>query len=163
MADVGSAHHTGQSASDLLSRARVTIPAPRHIWSDIIDHDKDALPEHAPAWLDAMVAVGGYSDASRLYEFGDGRRFVLPLARRRGVVGVGGWSTSYPAAWGIGGLVGDGVDRGVVATVLADLRRLPDARIWIRPNPLHATLWPGAAGCGGARVTAIRDGPTSSI
>ena len=151
----GSAPQAQSPAFDGRAHPRVTSPAPRHIWSDIIAHDPEALPEHAPAWLDAMCALGAYSDASRLYEFRDGRRFVLPLARRRGVVGVGGWSTSYPAAWGIGGLVGDGVDQEVVATVLADLRHLPDARIWIRPNPLHATMWPADATCGGATVTAI--------
>ncbi|HEY2192758.1 MAG TPA: GNAT family N-acetyltransferase [Actinomycetospora sp.] len=120
----------------------MTSPAPRHVWEEIVALDPDALPEHAPSWVDALCAAGGHSDVSRLYEFPDGRRFVLPLVRRRGVLGLGGWLTSYPAAWGIGGIVGAAADREVVDAVLADLRQVPAGRIWVRPNPLHARWWP---------------------
>lgn len=46
--------------------------------------DPQALPEHALEWVNAICAGGGYGDATRLYEFDDGRRFVLPLVFRRG-------------------------------------------------------------------------------
>lgn len=131
---------------------RVTSPAPQGQWRSVIARDPDALPEHAPEWVRAMCESGGFEDASRLYEFPDGRRFVLPLARRRGLAGAGGWLTSYPPAWGMGGLVGAALDREVVAAVLADLRQTGAARIWVRPNPVTAPHWLGA---GGADLTVI--------
>ena len=88
--------------------------APRPLWRAVASEAPEALPEHGPEWLDAMVATGQYSDASRLYEFRDGRRFVLPLVRRRGLPWPGGWFGSFPPAWGIGGLVGKDIDAPVV-------------------------------------------------
>lgn len=44
----------------------------------------DALPEDAPSWFDVICALDGHSDASRLYELPDVRRFVLPLVARPG-------------------------------------------------------------------------------
>ncbi|WP_345602688.1 GNAT family N-acetyltransferase [Pseudonocardia adelaidensis] len=125
----------------MLSRVSVTCPAPRHAWNDILANDDNALPDQTPAWLDTICAAGGHEEASRLYVFLDGRRFVLPLVRRGGPTGAGGWLSSYPPAWGIGGVLGAGIDRDVTATVLADLRRVAAARIWIRPDPLQAPLW----------------------
>jgi hypothetical protein len=67
----------------------------------VLDGDPQALPEHAPEWVNATCAAGGYGDATRLYEFDDGRRFVLPLVFRRGPISLGG-SLGY---WGIGDLL----------------------------------------------------------
>lgn len=124
---------------------QVVTPAPRQMWRRLFDADTDALADHGPEWIDAMCHDGRYADASRLYELPDGRRFVLPLTRRRGMAGVGGWLACHPPAWGIGGLVGPGADAGVVTAVLADLRQVGAARTWIRPNPLHAAQWAVAA------------------
>ena len=82
---------------------QVISPAPREAWRSVIADDSEALPEHAPEWVDALCRVGPYVDASRLYAFSDGRRFVLPLVRRTGVTGVGGSLMSYPPSWGMGG------------------------------------------------------------
>lgn len=120
---------------------RVISPAPRESWRSVIDSDAGALPEHAPEWTDAMAVTRRHTDASRLYEFRDGRRFVLPLVRRRGPAGLGGRLESYPAAWGIGGLVGKDLDTSAVRAVLADLRSLPVARISVRPDPTSAAIW----------------------
>ncbi len=121
----------------------VRTPAPREIWANLLRDDPRALPEHAPQWTTALCANGRYTDASRLYEFNDGRRFVLPLVRRRGPAGAGGWLLSYPPAFGIGGMLGAGQDAGVVGSVLAELSGMREARIWLRPNPLDSELWAG--------------------
>lgn len=131
---------------------RVIAPAPRELWRTVLAQDTHALPEHAPEWIDAMVATGPYEDASRLYEFSDGRRFVLPLVRRRGPSAPGGWYASYPTGWGIGGLVGAGVDAAVVAEVVDDLRSLEAVRVSVRPDPLQAEAWAAVEGPGIARI-----------
>ena len=69
----------------------------------------------------------------------------LPLTRRRGMAGAGGWLACHPPAWGIGGLVGPGADAGVVTAVLADLRLAGAARTWVRPNPVQGAYWAAAA------------------
>ena len=79
---------------------QVVTPAPRPLWRRLLDADTDALADHGPEWIDAMCDDGRYVDASRLYELPDGRRFVLPLTRRRGMAGAGGWLACHPPAWG---------------------------------------------------------------
>lgn len=122
---------------------RVIAPAPRETWRRIVSASPLALPEATPEWVDALIAAGSHDDASRLYEFRDGRAAVLPLVRRRGV--PGGWFDSYPAGWGIGGPVGPAIDATVVRAIIDDLRRLNAARISIRPDPLSAAVWGHAA------------------
>lgn len=119
----------------------IISPAPRDEWRVVVAGDSSALPEHAPEWVDALCAAGPYRDASRYYRLFDGREFVLPLVRRTGVPGWGGSLLSYPAAWGMGGLVGAGLDADVVRTVLADLREIGSQRISIRPDPLDFPAW----------------------
>lgn len=130
----------------------VSEPVPRELWLRLVAADPEALPEHAPEWVDALCDSGPYTDASRLYQFPDGRDFVLPLVRRRGPAGIGGWLHSYPSGRGIGGLIGHGADAQVVAAVTADLQRLGALRVWIRPNPLAADKW---AAVRGPRITAV--------
>jgi hypothetical protein len=89
--------------------------------------------------------VSPFTDATRLYEFADGRRFVLPLVRRSGPRGAGGWLWSLPRSWGSGGLVGPHLDADVVDTVLDDLESLRAARVVVRPDPLHGQWWKAAA------------------
>lgn len=132
----------------------VLSPVPQGEWHAVLAGDADALPEHIPEWVGAMVDTGRYRDVSRLYDFGGGRRFVLPLVRRTGPSGFGGWYASFPPGWGIGGLVGDGVDAEVVAAVVDDLRGLDAARVVVRPDPVRATSW--SAANHGATVVARR-------
>ena len=119
-------------------------PAPRDEWRAIVASDPTALPEHAPEWVDALCAVGPYHDASRLYQVSDGREFVLPLVRRTGLPGLGGSLLSYPSSWGMGGLVGAGLDADVVRAVLTDLRNTGSQRVAIRPDPLDFPVWSAA-------------------
>jgi hypothetical protein len=119
----------------------VITPAPRAAWRSVLADDSAALPEHAPEWLDALCQVGSYADASRMYSYADGRRFVLPLVRRTGVAGIGGYLLSYPPSWGMGGLVGRGADPAIVRAVLTDLRATGSHRISIRPDPRSFRDW----------------------
>jgi hypothetical protein len=122
----------------------VVFPAPREEWRAVVANDPTALPEHAPEWVDAMCVAGPYRDASRYYRFPDGREFVLPLVARTGLPGWGGVLLSYPASWGMGGLVGAELDAEVVGTVLADLRATNSQRIAVRPDPLDFAAWSAA-------------------
>jgi hypothetical protein len=120
---------------------QVISPAPRDAWRAVLGDDSSALPEHAPEWLDALCRIGPYADASRLYSFPDGRRFVLPLVRRTAIAGLGGWLLSYPASWGMGGLIGPGADPDTIKAVMADLQGLRSQRISIRPDPTRFSMW----------------------
>jgi hypothetical protein len=125
---------------------RVLSPAPRADWRELWTADPTALADQSPEWVDVMSTAGPYRDASRLYVLDDGRRFVLPLARRRGLSGTPGVEASLPDGWGIGGLVGPGRDRAAVAAVLADLGGRREVLTRIRPDPLDGALWDEAAG-----------------
>ena len=128
----------------------VTSPAPRDEWRAVLANDPAALPEHTPEWVDTLCAAGPYADASRHYRHPDGREFVLPLVRRTGPTGLGGWLLSYPPSWGMGGLVGPGIDAEVAGAVLADLRATGAQRIAIRPDPLTGAAWSAAGEAAGA-------------
>lgn len=130
----------------------VVSPAPRAAWAELLAADVDALPEHDPAWVDALQSAGPYADASRLYRFADGRRFVLPMVRGRGPLGRG-FAATYPPAWGIGGLVGPDQDAQVIGHVLDDLGDTGLLRVAIRPDPLRSGLW--AAATAGRSLTTI--------
>lgn len=129
-----------------------TTPAPRDEWRALLASDPAALPEHAPEWTDALCAAGPYADASRYYRHTDGREFVLPLVRRTGPTGLGGYLLSYPPSWGIGGLVGTGLDTDVAGAVLADLRATGAQRIALRPDPLTGPVWMAAGAAAGATL-----------
>ena len=127
------------------SAVRVTSPAPRDVWTALVRDDRDALLSQTPEWMDCLVAFGSYEDASRLYELPDGRRFVLPLARRSGLAGRLTGPASFPAGWGVGGLVAPGgVQVEDVRAVFADLGSGPGLRISLRPSPMQASAWAAA-------------------
>lgn len=126
-----------------LSVTRVELPASalRSRWQSVVAADPRHVPEQTPEWVDALCADGRYADVSRLYECTDGRQFVLPLVRRRGWMGLGGRLSSYPAAWGIGGPVGPGLDARVVAAIVDDLRSSRAATVSIRIQPETDQYW----------------------
>ncbi len=126
---------TGHSPS-IASVTNIVSPAPHDAWQAVVDSDSRALVTQTPLWTTAMVETGAFLDRSRMYEFDDGRRFVLPLARRKGVAGAVLGDQGFPNGWGIGGLVGPGLDSSVVEAVFAELRQSGASRVQIRPNPL---------------------------
>ncbi len=130
------------------SRARlveVVSPAPRSQWAAAVDCDPDVVPTQTPQWLDAIVAFGRHRDASRLYRFADGRELVLPMARTSGLPRAMAGSSSYSPGWGMGGIVGEGIDTEAVRAIVDDLAASRE-RIRIRPNPLHSAVWANVAG-----------------
>jgi hypothetical protein len=122
----------------------IRSPAPRETWRELLSLDPFAVETQTPEWADAMVESRRFVDASRLYEFADGRRAVLPLLRRR-LVGVTVSEASNPLHCGVGGAVApDGPQAEEVAAVLADLGR---SRVAVRsflPHPLVAGAWADA-------------------
>jgi hypothetical protein len=134
-------------------RLRVTSPAPREAWAEALASDPHGLPTQSAAWLESRCALGGYEDASRLYQTAAGRLLILPMVRRR-TLGGGRLAvqSSYGEGWGIGGLLAPGgVTREDVAAVVANLAARPGLRTLIRPNPLLASEWE-VARIPGARV-----------
>jgi len=124
--------------------AEVVSPAPRDEWAALVTADPASMVDHSPAWMDVITATSPFEDASRLYRFADGRRMVLPLARRRGAL------LSFPDGWGIGGLVGDPRNADAVTAVLADLAAAPALLTRVRPDPLEGDLWATAGAAVGA-------------
>lgn len=134
--------------------ARVTTPAPRDAWQELLEGDPYALVTQSPAWLDARCEAGGQADASRLYELANGRRLVLPLVRRS-ALGDGRLAlrSSYGEGWGMGGVLAPGgATDADVAVVLRDLAEPPGLRTLVRPNPLLAASWRSAAPAGAVVV-----------
>lgn len=131
---------------------RVTSPAPRAVWDELVAADPLAGPTHLPAWLDTVCRVDGWTDASRLYELPGGRRTVLPLVRRAfagsTLLTV---QASYPRGWGSGGLVAPGgPEVADLTVVLADLATGQQLQTLLRPGFAHAATWREAASCAGA-------------
>jgi hypothetical protein len=133
---------------------RVTSPAPRPQWRELLEADGHALVPQSPEWLDAICAVDGYRDASRLYETPWGTRMLLPMVRRSaGRLGSLAPQASLPPAWGMGGLVADRpLLRRDVEAVVEQLAAEPALRTTIRPNPLHAELWTAARRAGAIEI-----------
>lgn len=121
----------------------VTSPAPRAAWNQLCGEDRDSLVTQTPGWCDAM-AEAGFEDASRLYELADGRRFVLPLVRKAGRPTSVAPEWGYPPGWGIGGLVGPGLDESAISTIWNDLSGAGPVRTVIRPNPVRGAMWAAA-------------------
>ena len=128
---------------------KVTTPAPRDRWQEVLARSDTALPEHDPGWTDALCATGRYADASRYYVVDGGHEVVLPLVVRRGPAGFGGRAETFPAAWGIGGPVGSGISPETAALIIRDLRAMRYQRVGIRPNPLDGAAWGAAAAAEG--------------
>lgn len=123
-------------------------PVTRREWDEVAAGDPDAIVTQTPVWIDAMVATGRFVDASTRFDLADGRRFVLPLARRRGPSGLLLGSEGFATGWGIGGLVGAGLDEQAIRSVLRHLGEGRDLRVQFRPNPVHGRLY-ASAGCDG--------------
>jgi len=121
---------------------RVTSPAPREVWLDLLKSDPIAFVYQTPAGLDAICAADNCEDASRLYEFPDGRKLVLPLFRRKGLPLMLRAEKS-PL---IGSLVCAGAVRpDELRAIFSDLAHRPALRTMIRPTALAGDAWAAAA------------------
>ena len=124
----------------------IISPVPRDAWEEVLRSDPLALETQSPAWADAICAVGGFEDASRLYETSDGRRLVLPLLRRSFVGGALAFEASNPPHCGVGGLLAPGgACAAEIAAVFDDLARRRVLWQSVYPNPLLAAEWAAAA------------------
>jgi hypothetical protein len=124
----------------------VVSPAPRDVWDRLIASDPNSLPSQTGRWLDAICAVTGFEDASRMYQAADGRLLVLPLVRRR-AFGVPLVEASLPYGWGPGGLLAEGglVGPDDVRAVFADLTTAGAPLVRLRPSPATGKVWDEAA------------------
>ncbi|MBI5564478.1 MAG: GNAT family N-acetyltransferase [Chloroflexi bacterium] len=123
----------------------VISPAPRAWWGEVLTVDPDAIVSQTPTWLDCLCATGDYADASRAYEWPDGRRLLLPMVRRRHWPAALTMQASQPDGWGIGGLLGtQAITRDDVTAVMTDLLQQGALRTCIRPNPLSGAIWTAA-------------------
>lgn len=130
----------------MLSRqVNVISPVPAEMWEAVQLRDPHALPEHSPEWIRALCTARNYCDASRLYEFSDGSEFILPLVRRKGGAGAGGHLQSYPRSWGMGGVLGAGLEEIHAEAILRDLKALGMQRVSIHPDPTKWEPWSHAA------------------
>ncbi|RFU22380.1 GNAT family N-acetyltransferase [Geodermatophilus marinus] len=132
---------------------RVTSPAPREVWAEVLASDPLALPTQTPAWTDWLCGTRGFTDRSRLYEFDDGRRLVLPLVARTRA-GLVLSEESMPYGFGYGGplVAGCPVTGSEAEAVLADLAGRRVLRSTLTPNPLTAGVWAATAPPGTVRV-----------
>jgi hypothetical protein len=131
----------------------VTSPADRGAWLAALNSSNEALAFHTPNWIASICESDRYTDASRLYDFGDGRRLILPLVRRRTAPRSIAGTASLPYGWGFGGPVGPGAVReDETAAVLADLGRDAALRTSIRPNPLAAAPSESPRGLAAIRI-----------
>lgn len=119
----------------------VTTPAPRDAWMALLAANPAAPPSQSPQWLDAVCAVGGFADASRLYEGPRGQLLLLPMARR-GAAGSLAVEASLPPTWGTGGLLAPRpVEPTAVSLVVDDLRQRRVLRASVRVDFTAASLW----------------------
>jgi CelD/BcsL family acetyltransferase involved in cellulose biosynthesis len=124
----------------------VTSPVRPEVWAALADADPDAVVSQSQAWRDCVCATGRYRDVSRLYEFADGRRILLPLVQRHGPPSFATCRASWPRAWGVGGpITPDGVRAHEAEAVLDDVARLGGPGVWIRFRHGVEPEWTAAA------------------
>lgn len=128
----------------LSSGVKVVSPAPRDEWQAHFQADAKAVPYQSPRWFESMLGAGGYKDVSRMYEFSDGRRYILPLACKKGIASC--IASSMPHGWGMGGLLSKHeVTPEVTSAVFDDLAQSKHVKASVRPNPQFASVWANAA------------------
>jgi hypothetical protein len=124
------------------NKYNVLSPAPRDAWEEILRQDPNALVYQTPAWTDAAVSTGQFTDESRLYETPDGRCWLLPMLHsNKSILGLSEQS-SVPSGWGQGGLLSNQpLTPEDVQWINSDLAGQPVMRTLISPNPLLASVW----------------------
>ena len=127
-----------EATTTLHNAIRLTTPAPRDVWQQLMQSDSDALPYQSPEWFDCILHIGNYKDASRLYEMPDGRFLLMPLVRHPYLP----IQFSPPHGWGMGGLLSSSeIYPEDITAIFEDLRQNALVRTSIRPNPRQGDLW----------------------
>ena len=117
---------------------RVVSPAPRDVWLQVLKSDPMAFVYQTPVGIDAICAQGNFEDASRMYEFGDGRQIILPLFRRKGMPQ---WLSVEQSPL-IGSLVSPGPVRPEeLQAIFSDLGARSLLRTIISPTALTGDVW----------------------
>ncbi|MBT8078009.1 MAG: peptidoglycan bridge formation glycyltransferase FemA/FemB family protein [Gammaproteobacteria bacterium] len=127
---------------DNVEEVRITSPAPRDTWWQLVESDPLCFMYQTPTGIDAICAAHNAHDESRLYEFPDGRRLLLPLYRSR-LAPVAMSSLRSPKIGGV--LAGEPVRASDLRAILADLAALPNLRRIVRPTALQSEAWIDAA------------------
>jgi len=121
---------------------RVTSPAPRDVWLALVESDPLSFVHQTPLGMDALCAGFDAEDASRLYEFPDGRQLILPLYRSRGLPRC----LSVERSPLIGSLVSSGpASQTELQAIFADLGNRRLLRTLVRPSALTGDVWASAA------------------
>jgi CelD/BcsL family acetyltransferase involved in cellulose biosynthesis len=111
------------------------------VWLDLLESDPMAFVYQTPAGLDAICAGNNCEDASRLYEFPDGRKMVLPLFRRKGLPLI----LAVEKSPLVGSLVCvDVVRPDELRAIFSDLARRPLLQTILRPTALAGDAWAAA-------------------
>jgi hypothetical protein len=124
------------------SGVRVSSPASRAVWEQLLAEDPAATTYQTAAWLDCICKVEAYQDTSRLFELPDGRQLVLPMVRRSWRPGALGVEASLPPFWGTGGLVAAGSVRATdIAAVWPHMIAGSPGLVRLQPSYLTAAAW----------------------
>jgi hypothetical protein len=124
-------------------KVEILSPAPRDLWQKAISAQSGALLSHTPQWLDAICAVDGWTDASRLYMWPSGQYLVLPMVAKQLGGGLATIEDSFPPGWGFGGVISSrNITPDELAVVIADLASSRNSfRVHICPNCLQGNAW----------------------
>jgi hypothetical protein len=107
----------------------------------VLRSDPGAFVYQTPQGIDAICAELDREDASRLYDFPDGRQLIMPLYRRRGSPA----RLTVEKSPLVGSLVSPGPVRAEeLRAVFADLAARPVFRVIIRPTALAGDAWASA-------------------
>ena len=134
----------------------VTSPAPLEVWRELHQRDPESVLTQAPEWLACLYAQGGYTDASRLYEFENGQQLLMPAVKRKGLPRTLAVQAALPHAWGSGGVLArhePSVEE--LRALFAELAKEPFLSLSISPNPRRNSLWREAQPAESTRFTAI--------
>lgn len=125
----------------LVPKMRVTSPAPRDVWLDLLESDPNAFVDQAPHSVDINAALANCADASRLYEFPDGAKLILPLLRREGLLA----RLSVERTPAFGGLIASQpVSAEKLQSVFADLASRPLLQTVVSASALGQEAWEAA-------------------
>jgi Acetyltransferase (GNAT) domain len=139
------------------SGVRVSSPASRQVWEQLLVEDSAATTYQTAVWLDCICRVEAYQDASRLFELPHGRQLVLPMVRRSWLPRALAVEASLPGFWGTGGLVAAGsVCATDVAAVWPYLIAGSPGLVRLKPSYLTAAAWNAVQPPAGVIISSVQ-------